>query len=294
MNSELFGSHGYVRCLHQGLAFALKNLGNILLFSWSSLLVLAVAGVLTDSNVFMVCARGEGMGVIGYCSVALFVLAFLWLQTTIVWQQHHLGANGTLPRKQMWREARLMLNLFLRNVCVSLVNILVIGGVSAAVWTGMKRLSLFAKSTDISIFGWMGIGLGGILLFIVLLGLLACTQLFWSNSLYGNQRFFDTLRVTLGGKRQFARTTALQFVQLIYGLAVLAVFCLPYAMFVTMEGLARQTQMQGDTVSLPGYYVALYYAALLAGVLGIAVTLVLTLYPTLYNWCAIQSEKEVA
>lgn len=293
MNSELFASHSYVRCLRQGLAFALRNLGNILLFSWPSLLILTVAGVLLDSNVFMSCARGEGLGIAGCCSLVLFVLAVLLLQTTIVWQQHGLGANGTLPKRQLWREVRPMLGLLGRDVVVNLINVLIIGGVGAALWPGADRLSV-AKSADISILGWIGIGVAGILLFIILLGLVAFLQLLWANFLYGNQRFFDTVRVTFRGTHQLTRTMGLQFVQLVYALAVLLVFCLPYALFVEMEGLALQTQMQGDAVSLPGYYTSLHYVALLLGVLGIAVTLVLTLYPTLYNWCAIQSEKEAA
>ncbi|MEE1223372.1 MAG: hypothetical protein UHL07_07585 [Bacteroidaceae bacterium] len=293
MNTELFVSHSYVRCLRHGLAYALKNLGSILLFSWPSLLILLVGGVLMDSHVFMAYARGEGVGVIGYCSLTLFVLAVLLLQAAIVWQQHGLGANGALPKGNMLHEVRQMLKLFGRNVCVSMVSLLVIGGVGAALWLGADRLSLLAKSTDISILGWIGIGLGGVVLFIFLLALLAFLQLLWANFLYGNQRFFDTVRVTLRGMRHLTRTMGLQFVQLIYSLGVLLVFCLPYALFVEMEALARETQMQGDAVSLPGYYVSLHYAALLLGVLGVALAWVLTLYPTLYNWCAVQSEKEV-
>lgn len=293
MNSELFASHSYVRCLRQGLAFALKNLGSILLFSWPSLLLLTVAGVLMDIECFMPYAHGEEIGVFGFSSMALFVLAVLLFQTTIVWQQHGLGANGTLPKLGLWREARPMLSLFGRNVVVNLINFVVIGGVGAALWLAVDRLSA-AKSADISILAWIGIGLGGILLFIILLGLLAFLQLFWANFLYGNQRLFDTVRVTFRGTHHLTRTMGLQFVQLIYSLIVSVVFCLPYALFVKMEGLARQTQMQGDAVSLPGYYTPLHYVALLLGVLGIAVTLVPALYPTLYNWCAIQSEKEAA
>lgn len=293
VNTELFVSHSYVRCMRQGLAFALKNLGSILLFSWPSLLILLVAGVLMDSDVFMAYARNEGVGAVGYCALALFVLAVLLLQTAIVWQQHGLGANGTLPKGNMLHEAGKMLKLFGRNVLVTLPIALVLFGVRTALWAGENKLTLLAKSTDISILGWIGIGLGCVVLFIFLLALLAFLQLLWANFLYGNQRFFDTVRVTLRGTRHLTRTMGLQFVQLIYSLGVLLVFCLPYVLFVEMEALARETQMQGDAVSLPGYYVSLHYAALLLGVLGIALAWVLTLYPTLYNWCAIQSEKEV-
>lgn len=294
VDTELFVSHSYVRCLRRGMAFALRNLGGILLFSLPSLLLFTVVGVVLDNNFCMTLARGEETGISGYCTLAVFVLPFLLLQTTIVWQQHGLGANGTLPKLDSWRQARPMLRLFLRNALMNLLMALVVGGVAALLWMGGNRLSLLAKSMNISTIGWMGIGVGGILIFFFLLGLLAFLQLLWANYLYGNQRFFDTVRVTLRGRRHVGRTMALQFMQLFYALVVLVVFCLPYALFVIMEGLAQQTQVLGDAVSLPGYYVYLHYAALLLGVLGVAITWVLTLYPTLYNWCAIQGEKVAA
>lgn len=293
MNSELFVSHSYVRCLRQGLAFALRKLGSILFFSWPLLLLLAAACVLLDSRFFMVYARGGEVGAVGCSALALFVLAVLMLQAIIVWQQHRLGANGSLPRRGVWREYGSVLRLFLRNLSANLVNALIAGGVGVVLWLGADKLSGI-KSADVSTLGWMGIGLAGILLFMVLLGLLAFMQLFWANFLYGNQRIFDTLRVTLRGMHHLARTSALQFVQMIYSVVLLVLFCLPYSLFVVMERLATQTMAQGDAVIFPAYYPYLHYASLFFVVLGIAITFVLTLYPTLYNWCAIQSEKVAA
>lgn len=294
MNTELFVSHSYVRCLRQGVAFSLKNIGAILLYSLPLLLLLAVVGILLDNKFLMVLAKGEEAGVAGYCALALFVLAVLLLQTSIVWQQHHLGASGALPKGCSRRESRLMLNLFLRNVSVSIVNILFVGCVGFVMWLGAKNLFSVIRFADISTFGWIGVGVGGILLFLILLGLFAFLQLLWANYLYGNQRFFDTLRVTMRSTHHLGRTTALQFVQMVYALIVLTVFCLPYALFVVMENLAQQTLAQGDVVSLPAYYAYLHGVALFLGVLGVAIMQVLTLYPTLYNWCAIQSEAETA
>lgn len=294
VNTELFVSHSYVRCLRQGVAFSLKNMGAILLYSLPMLLLLAIVGILSDNKFFMVLARGEEAGVVGYCSLVLFVLSVLLLQTSIVWQQHHLGASGTLPKGCSRRESRPMLNLFLRNVSVSIVNALFVGCVGFAMWLGAKKMFSVAKSADMPTFGWIGVGVSGVLLFLILLGLFAFLQLLWANYLYGNQRFFDTLRVTLRGTHHLGRTTALQFVQMVYALIVLTVFCLPYVLFVVMENLAQQTLAQGDVMSLPAYYTYLHGAALFMGGLGIAITLALTLYPTLYNWCAIQSEAEAA
>ncbi len=296
MNTELMVSRGITRCLGAGLVQCLKNIKSILFFCLPLCLLLIGAGVLMDRFVTakLILPDASLASVLpwGACSVVLFVFVFFLFQSALVCQQHQLGANDRLPGGHVFGVWRQVMRLFCRNLLVSGVCALFFAALVVAMIVGIKAFLNSFLVSELSAFSWIGVGAGALAALCLVLSLVAFMQLFWANYMYGNQRFFDTLRQTFANARHLGRTMALQFIKLLYGTVLLLVFCFPYALFVLMEKLAAETVAGGDAVELPSYYPYLYGVALFSVVAGIVFVSILSVYPSLYNWCSIQSREK--
>ncbi len=296
MESDYNTQRGYVRCMRDGMAFALKNFKSVVRHGWPALVLVIVFACVSHvlmgrSLVGFLQGDVRGVAILQLASSMLSLLGSCSVTAAIATQQNLITRSEEgllqLPRRRNWRA---LAGTLLRVLLMEVMGCLLFGVLLSACRVALPHLHA----------QWLlgGGRVGGVLLTTLLaivalvIGLLLASfyLLVWGNYVYGGKGVGATLKLSWWQRHQLWRTTAIVFLTSVCALAVCIVFSLPYTVLLNVKLSVAEAALGGDMLPLPGYFGSLMWLSVVVAALGTAFSLLLILYPVFYNWQSISAQ----
>ncbi len=298
MEAEFGKPRGYVRCMRDGMAFALKNFKSVVRYAWPAVVVMVllsgVAHILLGRS-FSLLLEGELRSSAWLRTLASLatMLGTCAVMAAVVSQQRLIAPNDEgqwqLPLR---RNARTLARNFLRVLLVGLFfgvvgTILLLGCIMGVM---ALRNGLLQNGSGVA--GMLLMSLVVVVAVVAWLFVSGCFLLVWGNYMYGDGGLTSALKDSWRQRNQLGRTTAVAFLVLVCGLVLGLVFSLPYTVLLNVEMSVASSAADGDILFLPGYFDFLMWLSVLLSALGAAFGQMLLSYPMFFNWQSITAQPQ--